>query len=303
MESLSQQAIKWASDKMKGRVTAYEPLKGGQSSIMHILSIDKMGEMEEVILREYDDSKWLEEEPRIARQEAQNLSFVQKLPICTPHLLAVDMTGESAGRPAVLMSKVEGKVQLIHKELKQWIRELARILFTIHSYPVEGIRHHYFPYYNLNKLCVPSWSTIPEKWQEMIERLKKSSLYAANSFIHRDYHPVNVLCNQKGSITGVVDWVNACIGPKEIDIGHCRINLTIMYGLDIANVFLEEYEKQADAYTYSSMWDLVALANFYDESPPEVYDGWKVFGLEGITSEGMIVSMEQLLTSALSRLD
>lgn len=36
-------------------------------------------------------------------------------------------------------------------------------------------------------------------------------------FIHRDYHPTNILWVDD-KVSGVVDWVNACRGPAGIDI-------------------------------------------------------------------------------------
>jgi aminoglycoside phosphotransferase (APT) family kinase protein len=37
-------------------------------------------------------------------------------------------------------------------------------------------------------------------------------------FIHRDFHPGNVLWRD-GEVTGVVDWVNASIGSPWADVG------------------------------------------------------------------------------------
>ena len=43
-------------------------------------------------------------------------------------------------------------------------------------------------------------------------------------FIHRDFHPGNVLWKRR-RLTGIVDWQAASIGPRSVDIGHCRANL------------------------------------------------------------------------------
>ena len=56
-------------------------------------------------------------------------------------------------------------------------------------------------------------------------------------FLHRDFHPGNLLWTDE-RITGVVDWVSACAGPPEEDIGHCRANLAIRHGQDWADEFL-----------------------------------------------------------------
>jgi hypothetical protein len=42
----------------------------------------------------------------------------------------------------------------------------------------------------------------------------------------------------RGAATGVVDWVNACIGPLESDLAHCRVNLAVLAGIEAADAFL-----------------------------------------------------------------
>ena len=59
-------------------------------------------------------------------------------------------------------------------------------------------------------------------------------------FIHRDYHPVNVLW-QDSQVNGIVDWPNACRGPAGIDVAWCRVNLRSTHGVAIADRFLDLY--------------------------------------------------------------
>ena len=42
-------------------------------------------------------------------------------------------------------------------------------------------------------------------------------------FIHRDFHPGNLLWRRR-RLTGVVDWESASVGPPDVDVGHCRLN-------------------------------------------------------------------------------
>ena len=51
------------------------------------------------MLRRYVRPEVNEEEPDIAKQEAEVLRFVEPLDVPTPRLLAVDPTGDEAGVP------------------------------------------------------------------------------------------------------------------------------------------------------------------------------------------------------------
>jgi aminoglycoside phosphotransferase (APT) family kinase protein len=47
--------------------------------------------------------------------------------------------------------------------------------------------------------------------------------------VHGDYQHFNVLWSQ-GRLTGVVDWPNAGTGNRGSDVGHCRLNLAVLFG-------------------------------------------------------------------------
>ncbi|MGC4378585.1 aminoglycoside phosphotransferase family protein [Fictibacillus sp. Mic-4] len=87
---------------------------------------------------------------------------------------------------------------------------------------------------------MPEWSKHQEEWWKVIQCVTEHYPDARNGFIHRDYHPCNVLW-EDGRLTGVVDWVNACIGPAGVDAGHCSLNLALLYGADDADFFLNAY--------------------------------------------------------------
>lgn len=91
-----------------------------------------------------------------------------------------------------------------------------------------------FFYTNLSNIEISQWSRRPELWKKAIQFLKEPEPLSKVCFIHRDFHTANVLW-KKGEISGVVDWTNACRGPAWVDIGHCRINLVMLFGIDVAD--------------------------------------------------------------------
>ncbi|WP_216311827.1 phosphotransferase [Streptomyces nanshensis] len=64
-----------------------------------------------------------------------------------------------------------------------------------------------------------------------------------------------------GVLSGVVDWEGACRGPAGYDIGWCRFDLVLLYGEDLADVFLAAYEQARGIPPVEPrLWDLWTLA-------------------------------------------
>ena len=64
--------------------------------------------------------------------------------------------------------------------------------------------------------------------------------------VHGDYQHFNVLwCD--GRLTGVVDWPNAATGNRGSDVGHCRLNLAVLFDAETAGDYLVMYERAAGA--------------------------------------------------------
>ncbi len=62
--------------------------------------------------------------------------------------------------------------------------------------------------------------------------------------VHGDYQHFNVLWCE-GRLTGVVDWPNAGIGNRGSDVGHCRLNLAVLFDAQTAGDYLRMYEHAA----------------------------------------------------------
>jgi aminoglycoside phosphotransferase (APT) family kinase protein len=63
-------------------------------------------------------------------------------------------------------------------------------------------------------------------------------------FVHGDYQHFNVLW-QDGTLTGVVDWPNAAMAPLGIDVGHCLLNLAVLFSASRGADYLAAYEHAA----------------------------------------------------------
>jgi len=122
MHQISDQTKKWVEDQLEGKIKSTKPMPGGTSSQMSLLQIKTNQEaLEEVVLREYTDTDWLEMEPTIAFQEAENLKEAEKVAMPTSVCLAVDGDATLTTWPSLLMSIVEGKVDLKPKDFDSWV--------------------------------------------------------------------------------------------------------------------------------------------------------------------------------------
>jgi aminoglycoside phosphotransferase (APT) family kinase protein len=197
------------------------------------------------------------------------------------------------------MSEVPGKVDLIPMNIESWLEQQAEFLVRLHQVEPGDFPWKYRPYFAPAQLKVPEWSRHKGLWEEAIEIVRSPAPETPIRFIHRDYHPVNVLW-QRGRLTGVVDWVNSCLGPAGVDVAWCRHNLAGAYGVPMADRFLAIcQEAMGTDWEYSPFWDLQTLMELLP-GPIDVYPPWREFGLGHLTVELITRRIEDYLASLLN---
>jgi aminoglycoside phosphotransferase (APT) family kinase protein len=197
------------------------------------------------------------------------------------------------------MTRVPGAVDLTPADFDIWLQRLAEPLGVIHAVSADDFGWQFFAYNDVDRLSVPGWSRVPDLWARANAVVRGPAPDTPVGFIHRDYHPVNVLW-QNGKISGIVDWPNACRGPIGADLGHCRLNLAAMYGVNAADSFLRAYESLTGVGQHP-YWDLRMLTD--DWQPElEVYTPWAHFGLHHITTRLMGQRLDDYLIRIMARL-
>ncbi|HVF55370.1 MAG TPA: aminoglycoside phosphotransferase family protein [Pyrinomonadaceae bacterium] len=300
--SPSADALRWVADAVGSgaRVTSVSPLAGASSTLLHSIEADYKGRIIKLVLRQFDDEKWVEREPDLARHEAANIEMAGAADVPTPELIAYDEHGDYCGVPSTLVTLLPGRVELKPSNFDEWLSGLARALLPVHALDADGYPWSYYPYSDLARLEPPAWSSWPELWEKAIEIVRGAPPVSRVCFIHRDYHPNNVLW-KAGRVSGIVDWVNACRGPAGIDVAWCRQNLAQLYGVSEADAFLDAYRLLADgSFEYHPYWDLIAAIEFLP-GPPGVYEGWLAFGAEGLSDELTTGRVDEYLSSVLAR--
>ncbi|HET7627209.1 MAG TPA: aminoglycoside phosphotransferase family protein [Bacillales bacterium] len=299
MKALDVQVIRWAEEVLNSSITAYEPLTGATSSRLYKMELTDA----EAVLRLYDNEAWLEKEPDLAEHEAESLKQAEKLSVATPEVIGVDRNGKACGLPAVIMSVVDGKVELQPADFERWLDELAKTLADIHRLTADDFQWEHFTYQDMGSVSVPAWTNRTEAWNRAAKYVQQKPKQTRLCFIHRDYHPCNVLWTN-GNVSGVVDWVNACRGPAGVDVAHCRVNLAQLYGSETADHFLDRYLAHAGRdYKHDPYWDLAGLFDIgAAEAAPSVYEGWPVFGMKHLTDALIAERIEQYLDRILARI-
>ena len=299
---LSPGILQWVADAMGPGTTieAVRRVEGATSSTLHRMEAQHNGRAIKLVLRRFTNETWLQEEPDVALHEAASLRKVQAAGVPTPELVACDPDGTRCGVPAVLMTELPGVVDLKPADREDWLRQQAQVLLPIHAVDAGTYRWRYAPYNDIARLKPPGWSKVPKLWQRVLEIVSGPRPEARECFIHRDYHPTNVLW--KGSrISGIVDWANACLGPAMIDVAWCRANLAGLFGVAVADQFLHAYESvTASNCDYDPYWDLMVIMESLP-GPPDVYPPWITFGVHGLSDALMLERKDEYLASVMAR--
>jgi aminoglycoside phosphotransferase (APT) family kinase protein len=262
------QALDWAGAALGGTVTTARALRGGTASAVHLLTVTGPAGTRRVVLRRYVRPE--DTEPGIAEHEARALTLAAGLGVPTPEPLAVDPRGGAAGVPAVLMSRLPGSVRWWPADPDRWLDGLAALLPVIHGAPLPppGMIPPFTPY-RQDSYQPPAWAHRPRIWERAVEIYHRPAPGGRHVFLHRDFHPGNVLW-LRASVSGVVDWAGASTGPPSADVGHCRANL-FGYGLAAVARFTRAWENLAGA-SYHPWADVVTIIGLLDglrEEPPE----------------------------------
>ncbi len=240
------------------------------------------GGRQELVLRRYLDVAWLAREPDLAVREAEALMLAARSIAPTPRLVAVDEAGTSAGVPAVLMDRLPG-APLAPVHQRRGLASLAAVLPQLHATPVPASAQvrRYRPYYTgataaldpaAARLVPPPWAADVRMWERAIERHRSWTHPGGGVFLHRDFHPGNVLF-EDGRLTGVVDWANASLGAPDLDVGHCRANFAALVDLAAADEFRDRWLAESGAPAYDPAADVLAVVGLLPAWREGFWDG------------------------------
>lgn len=291
------EALAWVERTLGSgaRVVGSQRMTGGIASSVHLVTVEHTGRRESVVLR-----RWVPDQEHeqyvigAVAKETAILTALERSDLPVPRVIGSTTDPAHAG-PAVLMTRVPGHVHLMPDDREDWLQQMARMLTRIHALDIAA--GPFEPWIDPHRLAPMPDASRPGIWSAAIALAVEERQPSHTGFIHRDYQHYNLLWSRE-RLTGVIDWVQASVGPLDIDVGHCRLNLTLVFSADVADRFLEMYEAEAGR-KVDPYWDVHALLTYgpdFHRFLPIQIDGRAPFDGDGMTRR-----MEDVLERALRR--
>ena len=225
-------------------------LPGATSSDVYgVTTRSAAGETRRLVLRWFRSGPAAIGEPLAVAREAAALRALAGSAVPAPVLIAT-LDEEPSVAAGVLMSELPGRPRFDLPDPAA-VRDVLAAIHAVDPAPMAG--HRYRGYHEDARLDRPVWWQDRPAWERAALRTSTARPTAPDGFIHRDFHPGNLLWVD-GRLAGVVDWVSACVGPAGIDDAHCRLNLALLWGPDRAD----------DALPGDPAWDIEAAFGILD---------------------------------------
>lgn len=283
---LPERAKAWVLSCVPGAtaVTADLRLAGGLSADTRLITVARDGEPPlELVLKRFLDV----ERGICVRWEAAALAALRDaaLPYRTAEVIGRDEPGVACDVPALLMTRLPGRIALEVRGSAARVVALGEALAALHlarpPCPVE-IPDYVKVGEKQRSKPVPDDPLLPD-W-EAVWRFVDSRRWGGSELLHGDYHLGNALFEGE-QLTAIIDWASARRGVRELDVAYCRIDLSMLLGGDAPALFLEAYEKRYGARVDDvSAWDLGASVRAFPD-PVSWLGGWQDAGRRDLTPE------------------
>lgn len=231
--------VRWCTDALGEPVLDVSPLVGGiTGAIWRVRTPTR-----HVILR------WLgPDHPHVTdaadwvQREALGCRLTEGTRVPSPTLIASDPNGAATGGWANLTTFLPGLVRL-DRLGPPAVDALAALAVAVHAVEVAGTAERPRPFNDWvpRDVAVPAWASRPALWAEAIERCAAPPPATPFHFVHRDFHPGNVLW-EGDAVTGLIDWAESAWGPSDLDVAHACANFAMLHTVDDALAFRAAYE-------------------------------------------------------------
>jgi len=231
-------------------VTVTTRLPGGITADMDRITVDSPSGLTDVVLRRWLGEDWTK---GLVTREASALAAIRGHGVPAPRLLAMDEDGAETGVRCTLTSALPGQPDLAPADMRSWLGQLAGTHAAIHAVPPEAeMRRDGWDRDGAPTASPDRYGIRYRSLDWLADRgLRETAREAASGpltdeevLVHGDYQHFNVLWRE-GRLTGVVDWPNGAAGNRGSDVGHCRLNLAVLFDARTAADYLVMYERAA----------------------------------------------------------
>ncbi|MFF1557387.1 phosphotransferase family protein [Streptomyces sp. NPDC058279] len=228
------------------RIDEVVPLRGGWTSRMRRLDVRGPEGRRSLVLRSFVKPFYVRHAEGLLTREASVLRLLADTDVPAATVAAVDATARHCDHPSLLMSLLPGDVRLGEADAERRAELLARQLVRVHRLAVPEPRRPrtYQAWTSPERVSPPTVTVRPRLWRRAVDVIRRDPPAYRGRFLHRDFHPGNVLFTGTGDdlrISGVVDWVETSWGPADLDVAHCSTALALLHGVPAGMAFADRY--------------------------------------------------------------
>ncbi|MEU9745098.1 phosphotransferase family protein [Streptomyces niveus] len=301
----------WVEKRLRPaeRVEDVVRLRGGWTSEMRRLDIRGPGGRRSLVLRSFVKPFYVRHAEGLLTREASVQRLLEATGVPAARLVAVDATAEHCDHPSLLMTLLPGTVRLTDEGSDRRAELLARQLVGIHRVRVseETRPRTYEAWTAPERVTVPPATGRPELWRRAVDVIRRDPPGCRPRFLHRDFHPGNVLFDGAGDdqrVSGVVDWVETSWGPADLDVAHCSTALALLHGVPAGMSFADRYteaggslDEDRAAHLYWRLLDALAFA----PDAEKVAVPWRESGRTDLTPTVLAGRLEAYVEALLDR--
>jgi aminoglycoside phosphotransferase (APT) family kinase protein len=238
---------------------------------MHAVDVvTAQGERLRLVVRRYTPQQ-AAGDPDVCRREWQTLRALQRAGAPAPRPVFLDDDGIIFGTPTLVMTRLPGHAFVaVPTAIEPWLEQFASVLAAIHAAVPTGLGASNLRTYTGREIAarlVPGEETdrrvtALQHGQETLRALRARwppAFPEPPVLVHGDFFTGNTVW-LRNRLSGVVDWGDAVLGPREVDLCTARLDLAILSGPAVADRFLVIYEPASGRRaTDMALWDLAMV--------------------------------------------
>lgn len=280
---------------------AVRSVSAGSSALARELIVSSAtGEQRRLILRCFA-VEWQGSPRSKVEREGLALSALAGSGLPVPQALWSDPCGALLGLPAILQTRLPGRVWWPRAARPPGATAMGRVLAAIHSSakpPGLPSPRGWVRWTLGHQRSREGWRSHPQARaiEEAIAPAIGRALRRRHVLCHGDFNAGNVLWS-RNALSGVVDWETAESAPPAADVGACRFDLAVTSGPTAAEAFLEGYGKDHSDLWF---WELLTALKFISLHR-EWLPLWQRFGLPDLDERTVRRRIQAAIADALRR--